>query len=108
MELQYYIGENTGTGPLGQLSDSIELCIVELTRVDCIIILNQDFEADFLWKVSLKILNSGIILKTFTNAFIFVISAIHVVCPICRKILVDLNNFSNRPILGAGLVRSCN
>ena len=26
------------------------------------------FEADFLWKVSLKILNSGLILKTFTNA----------------------------------------
>ena len=28
----------------------------------------QDFEADFLWKVSLKILNSRIILKTFTHA----------------------------------------
>ena len=27
----------------------------------------QYFEADFLWKVSLKILNSGIILKTFTH-----------------------------------------
>ena len=27
----------------------------------------QDFEADFLWKVNLKILNSGIILKTFTH-----------------------------------------
>ena len=27
----------------------------------------QDFEADFLWKVSFKILNSGIILKTFTH-----------------------------------------
>ena len=26
----------------------------------------QHFEADFLWKVSLKILNSGMILKTFT------------------------------------------
>ena len=26
----------------------------------------QYFEADFLWKVSLKILNSGLILKTFT------------------------------------------
>ena len=25
----------------------------------------QDFEADFLWKVGLKILNSGIILKNF-------------------------------------------
>ena len=28
----------------------------------------QHFEADFLWKVSLKILNSGIILITFTHA----------------------------------------
>ena len=27
----------------------------------------QDFEADFLWKDSLKILNPGIILKTFTH-----------------------------------------
>ena len=30
----------------------------------------QHFEADFLWKVSLKILNSGIILKTFTDVVI--------------------------------------
>ena len=30
----------------------------------------QHFEADFLWKVSLKIMNSGIILKTFTHAFV--------------------------------------
>ena len=29
----------------------------------------QDFKADFLWKVSLKILNSGLILKTFTHVF---------------------------------------
>ena len=28
----------------------------------------QHFEADFLWKVSLKILNSSINLKTFTQA----------------------------------------
>ena len=27
----------------------------------------QHFEADFLWKVSLKILNSGITLKTFPH-----------------------------------------
>ena len=27
----------------------------------------QYFEADFLWKVSLKILNSGLILKAFTH-----------------------------------------
>ena len=32
--------------------------------------LNQHFEADFLWKVSLKILNSGIILKTFTHVYL--------------------------------------
>ena len=30
--------------------------------------MEKHFEADFLWKVSLKILNSGIILKTFTHA----------------------------------------
>ena len=29
----------------------------------------QHFEANFMWKVSLKILNSGIILKTFTHDF---------------------------------------
>ena len=29
----------------------------------------QHFEADFLWKVNLKILNSGKILKTFTHDF---------------------------------------
>ena len=33
-----------------------------------IICLIQHFEADILWKVSLKILNSGMILKTFTHA----------------------------------------
>ena len=32
----------------------------------------QNFEADFLWKDSLKILNSGIILKTFTHAYVLV------------------------------------
>ena len=31
----------------------------------------QHFEANFLWKVSLKILNSGIILKSFTHEVIF-------------------------------------
>ena len=30
----------------------------------------QHFEADFLWKVSLKILNSGIILKTLTHGLL--------------------------------------
>ena len=33
-----------------------------------IISLIQHFETDFLWKVSLKILNSGLILPTFTRA----------------------------------------
>ena len=40
---------------------------LELIRESIIICLIQHFEADFLWKVSLKILNSGIILKTFTH-----------------------------------------
>ena len=31
----------------------------------------QHFEADFLWKVSLKILNSEIILKTFTHVYVY-------------------------------------
>ena len=35
-----------------------------------IISLIQHFEANFLWKIGLKILNSGIILKTFTHATI--------------------------------------
>ena len=36
--------------------------------VEAIIIsLIQDIKADFLWKVSLKILNAGIILKIFTH-----------------------------------------
>ena len=34
-------------------------------REAIIISLIQHFKADFLWKVSLKILNSGIILKTY-------------------------------------------
>ena len=34
-----------------------------------IISLYQHFEADIVWKVSLKILNSGLILKIFTHAF---------------------------------------
>ena len=39
-----------------------------LDREAIAIFLIQDFEADFLWKFSLKILNSGIILKTFTHS----------------------------------------
>ena len=37
------------------------------SREAIVISLIQHFEADFLWKVSLKILNSGLILKTFTH-----------------------------------------
>ena len=41
----------------------------EPSKFDCIIIsLIQHFVADFPWKVSLKILNLGLILKTFTHA----------------------------------------
>ena len=50
----------------GQLSFD-KLKINQKTIICCLI---QDLEADFLWKVSLKILNSGIILKTFTHASI--------------------------------------
>ena len=41
--------------------------IWKLNREAIIISIIQHFEADFLWKVSLKILNSGLILKTFTH-----------------------------------------
>ena len=45
------------------------LCLDNLKlKEGTIISLFQHFEADFLWKVSLKILNSGLILKTFTHA----------------------------------------
>ena len=37
-----------------------------------IICLIQYFEADFLWEVSLKILNSGIVLKAFTHVCILI------------------------------------
>ena len=43
------------------------LIICKLTKEATEISLIQHFEADFLWKVSLKILNSGLILQTFTN-----------------------------------------
>ena len=39
-----------------------------IIRKPIIILIIQQFEADFQWKVSLKILNSGIVLKTFTHA----------------------------------------
>ena len=50
---------------------------IQVLKVNCLLIyklkinqssnLIQHFEADFLWKVSLKILNSGIILKALTH-----------------------------------------
>ena len=47
------------------------LCLDNLRLIGEAIIISliQHFEADFLWKVSLKILNSGLILKTFTHAY---------------------------------------
>ena len=44
--------------------------IWKLRKEAIIISLIQHFEADFLWKVSLKILNSGLILKTFTHGIL--------------------------------------
>ena len=43
------------------------VCLCTIKRTLGLYGLIQHFEADFLWKVSLKILNSGIILKTFTH-----------------------------------------
>ena len=41
---------------------------LKISQRSCYNLPIQYFEADFLWKVSLKNLNSGIILKTFTHA----------------------------------------
>ena len=43
------------------------IVLLKLIREAIIISLIQNFEADFLWKVSLKNRNSGLILKTFTH-----------------------------------------
>ena len=40
---------------------------MKINKEAIIISLIQHFEADFIWKVSLKILNSGLIMKTFTH-----------------------------------------
>ena len=40
---------------LSHIKEAIRICLI------------QDFEADFLWKVNLKILNSEIILITFSH-----------------------------------------
>ena len=50
------------------VKNTLRLTETKSEKVTCIFILNiKQFEADFLWKVSLKILNSGIILKTSTH-----------------------------------------
>ena len=53
-------------------------------RKAIIISLIQHFEADFLWKVSLKILNSGIILKTFTHKTLAINQSNSFVLGICK------------------------
>ena len=56
------------------------------------ILLIQHFEADFLWKVSLKILISGIILKTFTHVYT------HLLCLSKALSLSSSHLLFNRPI----------
>ena len=56
MILLLWSGKRHRTGPRLWLQEAIIICLI------------QYFKADFLWKVSLKILNSGLILKTFTYA----------------------------------------
>ena len=55
--------------------------ICKLLKEAIIISLIQHFEADFLWKVSHKILNSGLILKTFTH--VFVLKHFTTCCALC-------------------------
>ena len=59
----------------------------------------QHFEADFLWKVSLKILISGIILKTFTHAYIPVccIAGLQNAATNLDPVQICLNNFDVFP-----------
>ena len=66
-----------------------------------IICLIQHFEADFLWKVSLKILNSGIILKTFTHGDIRVKPTVALLCCsfIAVAIVSKLSSFTGCPLL---------
>ena len=60
-------------GPLSNNSSKLKLSIVlsraenKSEKLECLICLIQHFEADFPQKVSLKLLNSGLILKTFTH-----------------------------------------
>ena len=50
-----------------KLNVQIPLDELKLNQISYYYLQNSAFEADFLWKVSLKILSSGIILKTFTH-----------------------------------------
>ena len=52
---------------ISSLNDQLPSDRLYITGKPIIISLIQHFEADFLWKVSLKILNSGIILKTHAH-----------------------------------------
>ena len=52
----------------GESGTTLIVFIIWKLIKEAIISLIQHFEAGFLWKVSLKILNSGLILKTFTHA----------------------------------------
>ena len=60
-------GEAQPTASLSRVKHSITEPLRSYPR-SYIISLIHHFEADILWKVSLKILNSGLILKTFTHA----------------------------------------
>ena len=83
------------------------------------IFLIQHFEADFLWKVSLKILNSGIILKPFihvfmnycvcskmSNTFIFLFATeMYVIRAGIQKMLVRIaNSKDDNPTASSGAV----
>ena len=73
------------------LNDQRVELIRKLIREFIMSFLIQHFEADFLWKVSLKILNSGIILKTFTHADQqnFRVKLLHVYCVLKMMVLLS-------------------
>ena len=66
---KYWIKETTG-----------RLWSLIIFSLYSVVSLIQYFEADFLWKVSLKILNSGIILKTFIHVGVGCKTAGHINC----------------------------
>ena len=67
------------------------------------ICLIEDFEADFLWKVGLKILNSGIILKTFTHVTSFSDWIPNNQSKI-KKIFINLSSLLTTPIFFSRLI----